>query len=553
MWNELEQYLSGLSFVTTILRDLVYFKPSPRGATANQLCHEAGEVAAADSAVGLSPSATVLFFGIRRALRDARHRDKERHVVSGTRAQPGVRTPNVPASPCLAAEGKAIEPPSEKSAICFRKTTGNDLAGRARLTLTSEMCRAADVSNSCPASAVPSPSTSSSRTERALLPFSPRQSEEQQPLSEISATIVRSSSHFFSALREISRQVACSASSCSSSAISPSSCASANPGCPLGLRDKAGVSSAAAAPGNSLEVSESVRSPRPLPRERSLASCFASCSLQARQEEAIKTLVQAVLLEARAPTTNRRRLEDSASPERTEHTPADTVLQERDLATVGGRVSITPALHGYEGEQPTGSAHAAKADGSWLTANAELHLQQPTADGYAETAPWASVCSLHPSVPPRQRQGMQGIVLHGPKLESGANEGPAERLGDAEAWRKGPGPRQSTAPLLKMPQITAVSTLSCSAASERASFVDCQQSSSAPTASSLCSTVRGESAASNCLTRLENLVSLALPLARGVALRVRSAVAAGLAPDTFSRGRYGTAVALKKHGPVSLR
>ncbi|CBZ52339.1 conserved hypothetical protein [Neospora caninum Liverpool] len=52
---------------------------------------------------------------------------------------------------------------------------------------------------------------------------------------------------------------------------------------------------------------------------------------------------------------------------------------------------------------------------------------------------------------------------------------------------------------------------------------------------------------------LVTATAAALPLARAVALRVRAALAKGIAPDHFGGGRYGCALSLKRHGPVSVR
>ncbi|EPT30088.1 hypothetical protein TGME49_203800 [Toxoplasma gondii ME49] len=52
---------------------------------------------------------------------------------------------------------------------------------------------------------------------------------------------------------------------------------------------------------------------------------------------------------------------------------------------------------------------------------------------------------------------------------------------------------------------------------------------------------------------LSSATAAALPLARAVALRVRAALAKGITPDHFGGGRYGCALSLKRHGPVSVR
>ncbi|KEP64907.1 UNVERIFIED_CONTAM: hypothetical protein HHA_203800 [Hammondia hammondi] len=52
---------------------------------------------------------------------------------------------------------------------------------------------------------------------------------------------------------------------------------------------------------------------------------------------------------------------------------------------------------------------------------------------------------------------------------------------------------------------------------------------------------------------LSSAIAAALPVARAVALRVRAALAKGITPDHFGGGRYGCALSLKRHGPVSVR
>ncbi|PHJ25990.1 ost-hth associated domain protein [Cystoisospora suis] len=548
MWNELRQYLSGLSFVTSILRELVDSKSSPRTLNCTEVLRETGEIAADEFAMALSPSAALLFFGIRRALRDGRHQDKEELVEStaGSHRVVHPRTRNTSVSLRLTAEGKTTERPPEESPVPFQKTTANAMTPPDRLAHMHEFCCPTDtVPNSCSPAAALRPSSPSSFREKMLLPASPWQIAGQKLGSQSAGTVVLASSHFFSALKDASHHVARSVSSRSSSPISPSSQTSASPVSPLCLHANAEVSYEAFAP--SVEVSESVGGPRPPCKDRSLASCFASCSLHARQEEAIRTLVQAVLLEARTSTTNDGTLETSTQSARRDDTPADTLPQERETAAVDSPVLRTSQFRGEKAIEPTESTRSEISAGNSRAATGKLHLPLPVAPG-CTPGPRASAYSgsLAPSVLKREEQGIDESVPSRFKDRGRVKEGSEARLEDDGAWRREPELQNSTASLLQLPRSTEFRTLSDS-------LTESYQSDSASPASSIRSKAQGESALPEYATGLETLVSVALPLARGVALRVQSALAAGLEPDTFSRGRYGTAVALKRHGPVSLR
>ncbi|PFH34519.1 hypothetical protein BESB_065510 [Besnoitia besnoiti] len=507
VWIELEDYLTVLSLVATILHEL----NSPNHMPPLQLDEDtSGDERYGDlpqSSSGVDPFTSVLLRKLRRLLRRGWQQDRSRRPVlagsSGTRLSPAL-----------------LEEKSQSSSVSVgcRSTFLEKACQQARLARPVTPSDAQGGSLTCTPEGTPKHSPHDDFLHSPPLPLSPKP-QELRAAPSFNAMFA-ASPNFFLALAVAADEAIRFAATVDSSRCSQD--ANEVPTSAGTDRLPSSLSEAHQSHQNRSTVNERHRSSgiageQPCSSQSSPGSRVSTLSdRQLKQEQAISVLVRSVFLEA----YNAAQVEDGERQgrlgENRETNGTGKQTQEENTgdapATPIWPKPKTPAILSVA-EKP-GVSSGKESTGAWKGGELGGSEVQPSGD-------------IHP--PTEGESGLRGntSTTYASSISQGLEH---SRLGEAA------GVRACGAPLEQAPTSLTSPCSSPSSVMSASPLTGPQNISSPPT----CADVTAAAAT-------------ALPIARGVALRIRIALAKGDAPDHFAGGRYGCALSLKRHGPVSVR